>query len=241
MKRILPLIFAIFLLVACKENEEPVLHEESEEKVETQLVWEFSYSIDGVEYEGTFLSGFGAGVRAAYEVPKKTTFDEYDSLLFMVHTSLKGNISDGELEVSFVNKYPKEQFYHKNRNFITLYQEDRDKFIKEGPYPFSLDFKGHNSQDGVALDLTMYDEDGQRRWLTTYSTAFYGMETIVGEDAQTGSNFEILKVGKTPNGILYIEAKFHATGFGHEGARKTDFKKEVTDGFVRIPINYMDN
>jgi hypothetical protein len=142
--------------------------------------------------------------------------------------------------VNIGQKYPREQFRKLHNNFYTLYQEDRDEFIQVGHYPYSLDFERFNSEDGVALTLEMVDEDGVRHHLTTFSTAGPHDGTIVGEDAQANSSFEIVKVGTTPKGNAYVEAKFNATVFGNERGRITDFKREVTDGFVRFPITYMD-
>ncbi|MBS9523463.1 hypothetical protein KI659_05455 [Litoribacter alkaliphilus] len=237
MKRLLPLIFAVLLLVSCQENGEPVIQEEATE----ELVWEFSYTIDGVEYTGNSVNGNGTGVLQAYYVSHKPTFEEYDSLFFMVSTTMRERSGDGSLKVILGKKYLKEQLKIRTGNHYTLYEEDRRDFIQEGMYPFSFDYDRHNSQDGVALELAMLDENEHRHILTTHSTAPYGFETLVNDDAQADSSFEILKVGTTPNGNTYIEAKFEATVFGFEGnGVKTSIQREVTNGFVRMPISYMD-
>ncbi|WP_143959332.1 hypothetical protein [Litoribacter populi] len=237
MKRVLPLIFAVLLLASCQENGEPVIQEEEE----TELVWEFTYTIGGVEYTGNSVNGNGTGVLQAYYVSQKPTFEEYDSLFFKVSTSMRDHSGDGSLKVILGKKYLKEELKIRTGNLYTLYEEDRKDFIQEGMYPYSFDYDRHNSQDGVALELAMLGENEHRHYLTTHSTAPYGFETLVKDDAQADSSFEILKVGTTPNGNTYIEATFEAKVFGYEGnGVKTSIQREVTNGFVRMPVSYMD-
>ena len=147
-----------------------------------------------------------------------------DSVLYYRENDI--NSTDASLSISFIKRYSK-----KDINKAFLYYPEFEGMLKlytVGKHQYAEDFGRENTQDGVALSMTI---DGKSYF--SYSTYDLQHTSKLKPGFQKGSTFEIISFTKATSGGYNLEARFTAV----VAEDFTEDQKKVENGYLRLHLD----
>ena len=134
--------------------------------------------------------------------------------------------TDAGLRISFIKRYSK-----KDVKKAFLYYPEFDSMLNLyaiGKHPYAEDFGRENSQDGIALDMSI---DGKSYF--SHSTYDLHHTSKLKAGFQKGSTFEIISFTKATSGGYNLEARFTAV----VAEDFTEDQKKVENGYLRLHLD----
>lgn len=243
-------MLVLLLLAACKKESTDVFPEEQALAYADSL----SFEIDGKAYsfDERNSSGFGnsqvnikpysdtiSGQKWAYRTGNRYWYGENDSTLYYILYELGSQKETGSAKISFSKKFHNDQL-RKSKSTLSI-PSDHLGILKEGRQTFAVDFGMENTTEGVALEVHLAELPSA---LTSYRPGF---SIVVRPDLdmsmQKNSSFEIIKVQRIDDNLMFVQAKFALNLFDAEGKLYrlengyAEFRAAIklNGGFIEVP------
>jgi len=232
----LNLIYALFLLsvfTSCQKDH-PIKSDTPGNKppVIANVRDSVSYTVEGKTYitdsdPYSFLSAGGEEMDRKVVYPDSSNKFNYalvgnpDSVLYYQKNTILSN--NANLGIFFIKKYSKK---HKNDGVIYHPElKDLPQLFAVGKHPYAEDFGWKNSQDGIALNISVNGSV-----YISYAPFNPNKPSIPKPGFQKNSTFEIISFTKATSGGYNLEARFVATVTDNV----TGEQKKLENGYLRL-------